>query len=194
VVDHSLLTIPRVFFLATPVAGLTALTDRGRPVPIFRYETVAMLAQGQSTVHIGEEFKASFLLRAEQQFLGNVSADPRLVRVCGPMPGVNCHGWVLTEGQFGVESEYISHILAENGYRPVAAPKLGDLVIYRLHSEIAHSGIVRSIDGGTAVVESKWGPYGVFSHPADCRPYHEYIFYRSHRAGHSLQIRQLGSS
>jgi hypothetical protein len=181
--------LPPIFFLTAPVAQAAAITDRGRSVPVFRYETALLPLRGQSESYASEESKRLLLSRAEQEYFANMNHDlDRLVRVGQPAPRANCHGWVFTGGAYGILDEFVEPIIADNGYQPIESPRPGDLVVYRRHGIIMHSGSVQTIAGGVAVIESKWGPFGVFLHPADCHPYDDLAFFRSPRRGHGVII------
>jgi hypothetical protein len=100
----------------------------------------------------------------------------------------NCHGWVFTGGRYILGPDEVALILKENGYQEVAEPQAGDAVVYRIGNEIIHTAVVRYVSEGQPVlVEGKWGPLGVYLHPADKSTYGpDYTFYRSQRTGHLL--------
>ena len=100
----------------------------------------------------------------------------------------NCHGWVFTGGRYWLSPADVATILTENGYTPVTDPQAGDLVIYRLGTEIAHTAIVRATGPEIPVlVEGKWGWMGVYLHPVDQSCYGTNVtYYRSSRDGHLL--------
>lgn len=100
----------------------------------------------------------------------------------------NCHGWVFTGGRYWLSPTDVERILAENGYGVVTDPRPGDLAIYRLGTEIAHTAVVRATGPDIPVlVEGKWGWMGVYLHPVEQSPYGKYVtFYRSLRDGHLL--------
>jgi hypothetical protein len=100
----------------------------------------------------------------------------------------NCHGWVFTGGRYWLSPTDVAAILAENGYLPVTDPQAGDLVIYRLGTEIAHTAVVRATGPDLPVlVEGKWGWMGVYLHPVDQSCYGRNVtYYRSPREGHLL--------
>ena len=69
----------------------------------------------------------------------------------------------------------------------VTAPRPGDLAIYRNNGSVSHTAVVRYVsDAAPVLVEGKWGPMGVYVHPADQCPYGIPTFYRSSRPGHLL--------
>jgi cell wall-associated NlpC family hydrolase len=85
----------------------------------------------------------------------------------------------------------VDTILADNGYLPVEHAQAGDLIICRTESGVpSHTGIVRFVgDDGMVLVESKWGPLGVFLHTPETQPYEQQFgFWRSPRSGHRLRI------
>ena len=101
----------------------------------------------------------------------------------------NCHGWVFTGGRYWVHYDDVEHILDENGYETVTAPRPGDLTVYRTSTgTICHTALVRAIcDEGSVLVEGKWGWMGVFLHRVGDSLYGQnYTFYRSSRPGHLL--------
>jgi hypothetical protein len=104
----------------------------------------------------------------------------------------NCFGWVFANDRYWLTDSAVGPILADNGYRVVAAPRPGDLVVYRSATTglPAHAGVVRYVtDGMPVLVEGKWGWMGVFLHPADRSPYgSDYAYYRSPRATHQLPV------
>jgi hypothetical protein len=108
-----------------------------------------------------------------------------------PSEVCNCHGWVYTGGRFAIQSRFIPTLLADNGYEEVLEPQADDLVIYRAESgSVEHTGLVRMVgDDGLVLVESKWGPLGVYLHPVESQPYGTgHKFYRSPRAGHLVTV------
>ncbi|HJZ59763.1 MAG TPA: CHAP domain-containing protein [Gemmataceae bacterium] len=155
------------------VAQIRATTDRGTPVvlkeptdPRARDEMAGLEERYFQT----REFRRH-IIRQER-------ADDRS----------NCHGWVFTGGRYWVTGNQVDLVLRENGYRPVAPPHPGDLIVYRNADEIAHSAIVRYVtDGLPVMVEGKWGCTGVYLHLVDQSCYGaDYTYYRSRRHGHLL--------
>ena len=150
-----------------------ALTDLGREIELFRYG----------------EIKSPEALEASMLELERYTHE--VIRIEGPNPNCNCHGWVFTGGNFGVPSEQVDTIVADNGYVPVERAQAGDLVIYRDDSgSPQHTGLVRFVgEDGMVLVESKWGPLGVFLHTPETQPYGQnFGFWRSSRLGHRLRI------
>ena len=98
------------------------------------------------------------------------------------------HGWVFTGGRFWVSGTEVDRILTENLYQPVTTPRPGDIVVYRMGTSVAHTGIVRYVTESLPVlVEGKWGCTGVYLHPVDKSIYGtSFTYYRSPRTGHLL--------
>jgi hypothetical protein len=154
-------------------AASRAVTDLGREIELFHYCALPKLRAAEEIV------------LAEKRFILEV------IRVAGPSTTSNCHGWVFTGGAFGVPSEEVDAILADNGYLPVDEVQPGDLMICRNEMGLpSHTGIVRFAgEDGMVLVESKWGPLGVFLHAPETQPYGEnFDFWRSPRLGHVLAI------
>jgi hypothetical protein len=150
-----------------------AVTDLGREIELFHYDEVQT-----------PEALEDSLLEAER-------FTHEVIRVEGPNATSNCHGWVFTRGVFCVSSEQVDTILADNGYVPVERAQAGDLVIYRDDSGLPlHTGVVRLVgDDGLVLLESKWGPLGVFLHTPETQPYgNQFGFWRSPRLGHRLRF------
>jgi hypothetical protein len=95
---------------------------------------------------------------------------------------------VYTGGRYGVSGADVDSILADNGYRGVADPRPGDLVVYRQAGAVAHSAVVRYVSPGLPVlVEGKWGAAGVYLHAAGESVYGtEFTYYRADRPTHVL--------
>lgn len=114
----------------------------------------------------------------------------RLMRVNGPDPASNCHGWVFADGQFWISEEDVDRILLENGYQQVSSPRKGDVIIYRyVDGHPIHSGVVRVADDDLILIESKWAHLGRFLHTPDDSAYGEgnFTYYRSARKGNTLK-------
>jgi len=153
--------------------GLTALTDLGTPLPLIAYDDTDSLDE------------------VERAYLGEERFRHQIIRLTPPSTACNCHGWVYTGGRFAIQSRFIPDLLAENGYEEVAQPQADDLVIYRgAAGSIEHTGLVRMVGkDGLVLVESKWGPLGVYLHPVSSQPYGvEHKYYRSPRAGHLVTV------
>jgi len=152
-----------------------AFTDRGRTIPLGEVDW--------------DETQTPALMETERG-LGQ-KFPMRLLRTADPDPKSDCHGWVFTGGRHWVMSFSVDDILADNDYQRVDTPQPGDLIIYRDRPDgtVQHSGIVRSANGADIVVESKWGNLGRYLHaPAD-QPFGKaWIYYRSPRAGHELNM------
>ena len=156
-----------------PLSQSRAVTDRGREIQLFAYG----------------EFEA--LEESERGLLGDEHYTHQVIRLAKPDLACNCHGWVFTGGHAGIPSGQIEAILADNGYIPVLAPGEGDLILYRTpEGTVIHTGLVRFVDDdGVILIESKWGPLGVYLHPPEAQPWgHDFTFYRSPRPGHLLRL------
>jgi hypothetical protein len=150
-----------------------AVTDRGREIQLFAYGESESLEENEK------------LVLAEEHFMYQV------IRLAKPDLTCNCHGWVFTGGRAGIPSSQVDAILLDNGYVEVLAPEDGDLVVYRYANGTAiHTGLVRYVGSdGVILIESKWGPLGVYLHPPEAQPWgHEFAFYRSLRQGHLLRL------
>lgn len=182
--------LPPVFFVTKEIAEAQAITDTGRPIPLMRYEAAAILPQGQQLAFQTAEEQRSFLAAIEGKFLANTKQNPeRLVKLVEAFPQANCHGWIFTGGQYGVCDTLAPSVLADNGYTAVTEVQGGDLVLYTHDSQIRHSGIVHINATGQLLVESKWGPFGVYLHGLEAHPFGStFTFYRSSRAGHRVTI------
>ena len=94
---------------------------------------------------------------------------------------------------YGVASEDVDTILADNGYEVVGEPREGDIVIYRDGlGHVQHTGLVRFVGtDGLVLVESKWGSLGIYLHTPKEQPYGEFFnFRRSSRPGHELHLKE----
>lgn len=107
----------------------------------------------------------------------------------GPIDGrYNCHGWVFTRGQGWLNSPEVAQILADNEYRQVEEPKPGDIVVYRNGPVIVHTGLVRLVDAGSVVVESKFSMCGRFLHAPLDQPYgNSFSYFRTTRHDHLIR-------
>jgi hypothetical protein len=153
------------------------LTDLGGEIVLFRYD-------GSRS----PETLADILVQQEE-------LSQKVIRVAGPEAACNCHGWVFTDGRYGVSSEDVDRILADNGYQIVEPPQEGDIVIYRdALDRPSHTGLVRFVGAdGLVLIESKWGPLGIYLHTPTDQPYgRNYHFYRSARPGHVLTMKPAG--
>jgi hypothetical protein len=156
------------------VDGVVGLTDLGRQLPLIAYDDSAQV-----------------LREKERAVLGSEQFAHQIIRLAEPNAGCNCHGWIYTGGRSAIQSRFVPDLLKDNGYQDVSDPRAGDLVIYRHEgSAVEHTGLVRMVDAtGLVLVESKWGPLGVYLHPVDAQPYcKDHKFYRSRRAGHVVSI------
>jgi hypothetical protein len=160
-----------------PVRLTEALTDKGRTIGLFHFKIHSTAAE-------------------IQQFIDTHEDRSQIIRLQEPNSAANCHGWVFTGGAFGVRDPEIASILNDNGYVEVSDPREGDLAIYTSDHRITHSGLVRMADKHAPVlVESKWGPLGVYLHTIDKQPFPGTCkFYRSSRPDHLLVMRPSNSA
>ncbi len=150
------------------------VTDLGREINLFQYDAAG------APESLGD-------LLIEQ-----VALAQKVIRIAGPDAACNCHGWVFTGGRYGVASEDVATILADNGYVVVDEPREGDIVIYRDRlGQVQHTGLVRFVGtDGLVLVESKWGSLGIYLHTPKDQPYGEFFnFRRSSRRGHELHLK-----
>ena len=120
----------------------------------------------------------------EQMFLASTMGRARpMTRVVEPRTECNCHGWIFASGQFGVYGSQVSAILEDNGYGVVQDPRDGDIAIYWQRGMPVHSGMVRiSRSSPGRLIESKWGPFGVYLHQQEAHPFAgDCSYYRSAR-------------
>jgi hypothetical protein len=153
--------------------GFVALTDLGQPLPLIAYNDEPLLNE------------------SEKQYLAGTKFQHQIIRLHEPTTTCNCHGWVYTGGRFAIQGCFVDGLLSDNGYAEVSEPRAGDVVIYRnAVGGIEHTGLVRMVgQDGLILVESKWGPLGVYLHPIDSQPYGvSRKYYRSPRAGHLVSI------
>lgn len=154
-------------------ATIHGRTDRGSLIPLFAFETAYPL----------EDMEAATLTTRQYAH--------QIIQIEEPNGRSNCHGWVFTDGRFGVHGGHVETILADNGYHQVEKPQENDVVVYRSpEGQVDHTGVVQLVtDEGLVLVESKWGPLGVFLHPLAVQPYGDRsTFYRSARRNHLLAI------
>lgn len=151
------------------------LTDQGSLLPVFNW------------VALPEEYEA-FAQLSDREFRGRYS----LTVTSPPTSQSNCHGWVFLRGKFLIFAEQVERILRENGYRAVAEPKAGDVIIYRdADNEILHSGLVWWVGPqGQVLVHSKFGVSGRYLHSPTEQPYGErFAYYRADRRRHAVRLR-----
>jgi hypothetical protein len=183
-------SLPPTFFSTATAPGVHAVTDRSRIVPLMRYEAVSILPAGRQLSFESADEHQRFLRALEQKFLANTNQDPKTVyKLVEPFPAANCHGWILTGGQYGVCDTLLLSILEDNGYVATENVQHGDIVVFSNAGQVKHSGVVRIDASGSLFVESKWGPFGVYLHGIDTHPFAKaFAFYRSSRNGHLLTI------
>jgi hypothetical protein len=158
-----------------------ALTDAGRPIPL--YALAADSAKLQRLVTRAAQLDED----VRQEF----APTDGMIRTAEADPGSDCHGWLFTGGRHLIDGQDVEWILQDNGYQHVLEPQPGDLAIYPDSAgKIRHSGVVVAVtDKHVPLVESKWGFIGRYISPAfnhmygpGCR------FYRSSREGHHLRL------
>jgi hypothetical protein len=156
------------------VRGLTAQTDAGRSLPLFHYDDLGSLEGNESLT------------------LGDGRYQHKLVKLAGPNRDCNCHGWAFTGGRYAIRGQDVPTILNDNGYTAVREPRPGDVVIYASKDgTITHTGLVQLVDRSRdlVLVESKWGPLGIYLHPLLIQPFGDnHTIYRSDRSGHIVAI------
>jgi hypothetical protein len=157
----------------TRPAGAAPTTDRGHPVPV--HEPTDPRARAE-------------LAALETRMLDGNGAGTHVIRRQPADDRSNCHGWVFTGGRYWVNGADVESILADNGYRVVAEPRPGDLIVYRQNGAVAHSAVVRYVTPGLPVlVEGKWGVTGVYLHAAGESIYGpDFAYYRADRPTHVL--------
>ncbi len=158
-----------------PSTRYVAVTDRGREVPLFRWQ-----------VESDEDPK---IIRSMMALL--LGQIPTVIQRDEPDMRSNCHGWVFTRGRFLLSGECVEQVLEDNGYEVVTSPHAGDVVIYRNGHVIVHTGLVTGIlSDGSVIVESKWSVGARFLHGPGDQPYSQkFAYYRTSRQSHSLAIR-----
>jgi hypothetical protein len=160
--------------------GTTAVTDAGTTLPLF---TPNLSAEGPPLVD-------------EDTYLRQQRLKHGVLRLAPPGPEYNCHAWVFTGGRHWLRGEHVDQVLEDNGYRPTAAPRPGDVAVYRNGAaEVVHSGLVHTVSAdGLVLIESKWGGLGRYLHsPSDhCYGGAVCTYYRSPRQGHLLTVNEVG--
>ena len=151
-----------------------ARTDRAAALQLWRYE------------------ESTEMDNAVQNKEGQISQAlaVRLIQTAPPSAETNCHGWVFCDGRFCLEDYDVDRILRDNDYHIVSQPQPGDLIVYRAYSdEVTHTGIVRLVQDGRVLVESKWGRLGRYLHSPGDQIYSErWAFYHTARPSHLLPI------
>jgi hypothetical protein len=160
-----------------PVEVQWAVTDAGRPVPLF---TIPVESSAPFTHDDETRWDHGPLVRS-------------LIRTDDANPRYNCHGFVFTGGRFWIRGRYVDQILTENGYHSTSTPRPGDIVVYRDENTgvPAHTGLIRAVleETGLVLIESKMGVLGRFIHPADKHPYDGTTptYYHTGRGSHVLR-------
>jgi hypothetical protein len=150
-----------------------SMTDQGKTIGVGKPKNI----RSKSEISTAESF-----------VMHDLKFDDKTIRSESASDVCNCHGWVFTGGRYWIDGTMVEQILAENGYLAVTHPQPGDLAIYREHTMVSHTAIVRYTNPNQAVlVEGKWGWMGVFLHRADQSCYGSKVtYYRSPREGHLL--------
>lgn len=172
---------PELMFELREDLTAVARTDRGRRVPLYG----AVLPEGAAAA------------RLEDEVVQGWGPSLRLIRTGPPDWAADCHGWTFTGGRWWVAGHDVEHILQDNGYRLVDAPRPGDVLVCRDEVGLPmHTGVVFAVgDDGRVLVESKWAWLGRYLHAPQDQPYGQRLtYYRSDRAGHHLVIRAAGES
>jgi hypothetical protein len=179
-----------VYFITKPLEGIGGITDAGNEVTLFHYEAAILQQVGAPLATQSEKSRQDFLLAQERQFLANTcGTQVQATKLVEPSGLANCHGWVFTDGAFGVPDPAVPQILRDNGYVVIDEPRPGDLAVFSADGEICHSAMVRKTAGGELLLESKWGPFGVYLHSLTAQPFRGSVtFYRSARNCHRLEV------
>src|SRR5262245_43711536 len=183
--------LPPAYFVIELDLQFGATTDAGHPIPLYHFQPYVFPLLDQQLTFRPEEDGQLFLRMAEQNFLANTKqAAAALDCLSGPSAAANCHGWVFARGRFLIEDSDVLTVLRDNGYVRVTEPRDGDLAVYVSGQRCAHSGFVRMKRSGSGVlVESKWGPFGVYTHEPQSHPFPgECRYFRSNRVGHAMTI------
>jgi hypothetical protein len=169
-----------------------AVTDRGTFIPLFRYQALITPYQDGPRQFDLDRDLAGFLSFLEQIFVKNIlNVTSWVERTAAINPASNCHGWTFAGGHFGVDDSYVPVILEDHKYSAVQVPQDGDIAVYCRHGKIAHSGLVRRADRNRElIIESKWGPFGVFVHPLQAQQ-GVWSFHRTSRTSHYLTIESI---
>lgn len=151
------------------------VTDRGRSIQLWRTR---------------DEMPQAHVEQLESRCLRLVQVDPSVVQIGPADVRTNCHGWVFTGGRSILANGDVETILADNGYRVIERPEVGDIAIYRNNGLVSHTGRVTAVESDRPVtVESKWSWMGVYRHAVDRSIYGaEYTFYRTSRSEHVAKI------
>jgi len=155
------------------VSGVDLRTDRGYLVPVYQTRSPGVRDQR----------------RQASRSIQKSDVSQEAWKRSAPDRQTDCHGWVFADGQFVIKSKSVDRILDDNGYRLVAEPDSGDLIVYRDEKGVVlHTGTVKATgDRGFVLIESKWGFTNCFWHEPEQQPYSQrYAYYRSPREGHRL--------
>jgi len=186
---------PVVHFAVEPLRHVQLVTDAGRAIGLWSYEVLALPrdSHGEWIAEYGGH--GAVLEYFDQDFRQNCHRNvSTAIRIFNPTLACNCHGWIFANGKFGIGDADVPAILADNGYQPVDAPCDGDLAVYWTDDHPSHSGIVRiSAKSELRLIESKWGPFGVYLHSPTVHPFRGgCCFYRTNRGSHANTIVATG--
>ena len=157
----------------TEVGDVQLKTSAGRPILVYRVD------------RSWQEAISSTSLTRDRQVGLSYSA----IWQAPPDFRANCHGWVFADGRYIIRGKDVDKILSDNRYLRVARPQSGDVVVYRSKADnkVLHTGVVRFVDQGLVLIESKWGVWGRYLHQPEHQPYsNRFAFYRAPRPGHQL--------
>jgi hypothetical protein len=157
------------------VHHVQAVTDHGQSVRLY---TLPL-----------ESIPADELRWVEQKTVRARDLAQKQIRTAAPDSNYNCHGWVFAAGHFWVRGVDVPRILEGNGYSPVSVPRVGDVIVYRDSAgAILHTGLVRSVEDGLILIESKWGWLGRYVHRPEDQCYgDDFTYYHTDRGSHRLQ-------
>lgn len=167
------------FGVRRPVQKEMGLTDAGRQIGFHEY---TLDNPGDQSAHDGLVRRDLTIADRHRHFVIRLREADHLS---------NCHGFVFADARFAIEDSEVPFILTDNQYVEVSGPLENDLVIYHDSDGIVtHSGIIRFlVPNGPVLVESKWGPLGVYLHPVENSPYgSDYSFFHTSRPTHTLNF------
>lgn len=179
-------------FTTKPCPDVCALTDAGRRIELFRYEAVMVYPPGTPQTTFTEKMRQEFMAIQERAFVSQTCPSGFGRKLFEPCGLANCHGWTFVQGQYGILDSAVWTILNDHRYAEVAEPCEGDLALLAVENDVQHTGIVRRPAGGELLIESKWGPFGVYLHSTTHHPYlGRFRYFRSQRPDHRLALERL---
>ncbi len=161
-----------------------------------RYDFSALLVQAPNNSSVAAFVIGDELTPEVITYCNNVNAliYPEAMLIDDPTVKYNCHSYAwysqeYTSNIYWIDdpSEYFED------YRVVSTPQVGDIVYYNTAS--SHSAIVVSVPNGSnnlsdIVVQSKWGPEGLYEHEIDQCSYYtdedDLVFYRPRNHTHTF--------